>query len=82
MPNCMVFAILFVGFAPLISGVESSPEQLSGNVLVFTILVTFLIIVMNLFFIIYGLIGAFMTYQGKDFRYIVIANILEKRIKE
>jgi hypothetical protein len=82
LPNCMVITILFVGFAPLISGIETTPEPLNGNVLVFTILVTILIIVMNLFFIIYGLIGAYMTYQGKDFRYIFIANILEKRIKE
>jgi hypothetical protein len=32
----------------------------------------------NLGFIIYGIIGAVTTYQGKDFRYIVIGNRINK----
>lgn len=33
----------------------------------------------NIFFIIYGVVGAIMTYQGKNFRYAVIARLIEKR---
>jgi uncharacterized Tic20 family protein len=33
----------------------------------------------SLFFIVYGIVGAVMTYQGKDFRYAIIANRLEKK---
>ena len=35
-------------------------------------------IIGNLGFIIYGIIGAVMTYQGKDFRYIFIGNRIDK----
>ena len=53
-----------------------------------TLLVTFfaalmlavwLIVLVNLACIVYGLIGALLTYQGKNFRYMIIARLVEKR---
>jgi hypothetical protein len=33
------------------------------------------------FFFIYGLIGTVQTFRGKDFKYIVIGNYLQKNLK-
>ncbi len=41
-----------------------------------------LIFVMSFVFIIYGIVGAIMTAQGKDFRYIVIGNRVERFLQQ
>jgi uncharacterized Tic20 family protein len=76
--SCMVGSI----FIPVLLATSSQNErllELSGGSIFFAVIISvFLMIFGNLAFIIYGIIGAIMTYQGKDFRYIFIGNRIEK----
>jgi uncharacterized Tic20 family protein len=79
--SCMVGSI----FIPVLLATTSQNERLfelsAGGVLVATIVSVFLMVVGNLVFVIYGIIGAAMTYQGKDFRYVFIGNHIGKTVK-
>ena len=51
----------------------------SGGGIFLGIIISVLVMTIgNLGFITYGIIGAVMTYQGKDFRYIFIGNRIDK----
>lgn len=41
-----------------------------------------LILLMSLAFIVYGIVGAVMTAQGKDFRYVLIGNRVERFLQQ
>jgi uncharacterized Tic20 family protein len=77
--SCMVGAIFIPIFIAALSKNEKILELYSGGIFFLMIASVFLMTFGNLAFIIYGIIGAIMTYQGKDFRYVFIANRMEKR---
>ena len=65
----------------LLMGASQNEEFLglaSGSIFVAVLVSVFLMTFGNLAFVIYGIIGAVMTYQGKDFRYVFIGNRIEK----
>lgn len=76
--SCMVGAILI----PILIATSSQNERLlelsGGGIFIAVMICVFLMAFGNLTFIIYGVIGAIMTYQGKDFRYVFIGNRIEK----
>lgn len=76
--SCMVGSI----FIPILLTSASQNEKLlglaGGGVFVSITISVLLMIVGNLAFVIYGIIGAVMTYQGKDFRYIFIGKRIDK----
>jgi len=76
--SCMVGSI----FIPILLATSAQNERifelLSGGVFIATIISGTLMLVGNLAFVIYGIIGAVMTYQGKDFRYVFIGNRINK----
>jgi hypothetical protein len=49
-----------------------------GGIFIAMMISVFVMIIGNLGFIIYGIIGAVMTYQGKEFRYVIIGNRIDK----
>ena len=75
---CMVGAI----FIPVFLAASSQNERLfdlsGGGIFIAVIVSVFLMVFGNLAFIVYGIIGAVQTYQGKDFRYAVIGKSIEK----
>ncbi len=78
--SCMMGSV----FLPVLLSASSQNErllELSGGGMVFGIMTGALLIIFGkLAFVIYGIIGAFMTYQGKDFRYVIVGNIIRKKI--
>jgi uncharacterized Tic20 family protein len=76
--SCMVGSI----FIPVLLTAASQNEKLiglsGGSMFIAIIMSVFVMIIGNLGFIIYGIIGAIMTYQGKDFRYVFIGNGIDK----
>ncbi len=77
--SCMVGSI----FIPVLLTTASQNEKLiglsSGGIFIGIMISMFVMTIGNLGFIIYGIIGAVMTYQGKDFRYFIIGNRIDKR---
>lgn len=41
-----------------------------------------LLMLLGAVFLIYGLVGAFMTLQGRDFRYVILGPILERNLEQ
>lgn len=76
--SCMVGAIFIPILFATASQNERALELFGGGTFVMTMVSVFLMIFGNLAFIIYGIIGAVMTYQGKDFRYVFIGNRIKK----
>ena len=80
--SCMVGSIfipaLLASASPTVSPTERPLELWIAEAFVVGLIIGFLVIFGNLAFMIYGIIAAIMTYQGKDFRYIFIGNRLEK----
>jgi uncharacterized Tic20 family protein len=78
--SCMVGSI----FLPVLLTIASQNEKLiglsGGGVFIAVIISVFVMTAGNLAFIIYGIIGAVITYQGKDFRYVFIGNRIDKSI--
>lgn len=76
--SCMVGSI----FIPVLFATSTQNERLlefSGGGIFFAVIISvFLMTFGNLAFIIYGIIGAVRTYQGKDFRYVFIGNRIDK----
>lgn len=77
---CFVFTFLAVFLSITLS---DGNETFGGGVFGLTFLMQFAIVglltVAQMVFVFYGIIGAIMTYLGKEFRYFIIANRLEKR---
>jgi uncharacterized Tic20 family protein len=75
---CMVGSI----FIPVLLTTATQNENLvgvaGGGIIIVMIISVLVMTIGNLGFIIYGIIGAVTTYQGKDFRYIVIGNRINK----
>lgn len=79
--SCMVGSI----FIPFLLSTAAQNENhfglAGGGIYIVAIISVFLMIIGNLGFIIYGIIGAVMTYQGKDFRYIIIGNLIDRKLR-
>lgn len=76
--SCMVGAILLpVLFATASQDVRGH-ELFGGGIFIMMIASAFLMIFANMVFIIYGIVGAITAYRGKDFRYLLIGNRIEK----
>jgi len=68
---------------PLTSGYESNPESLLPMLgFIFPLFIFGVIFIGGVIFVIYGVVGAVMTFQGKDFRYAVIGNRLTKYLEQ
>jgi uncharacterized Tic20 family protein len=76
--SCMVGSILI----PVLLTTASQSERFvgfsGGGIFIAMMISVFSMIFGNLAFIIYGIIGAVMTYQGRNFRYVFIGNRIEK----
>ena len=76
--SCMLGSI----FIPVLLATASQNEDLialsGGGVFIALIISVLVMTAGNLAFIIYGITGAVMTYQGKDFRYVFIGNRIDK----
>jgi len=71
--SCMVGSI----FIPaLITNISES--NFAGGIFFMVIASVSIMTIGNMAFIIYGIVGAIMTYQGKDFRYVLLAIVLKK----
>jgi uncharacterized Tic20 family protein len=80
--SCMVGSIFIPILLTTASQNERLLELLGGGVFVAVIISVFLMIFGNLAFVIYGILGAVMTYQGKDFRYVFIGNRIKRKEAE
>jgi hypothetical protein len=69
-------------FIPVLLATSSQNErllELSGGGIFFAVIISVVLMTFgNLAFMVYGIIGAVMTYQGKDFRYVFIGNRIAK----
>ena len=76
--SCMMGAI-FIPVLFTTSYQNARALDLSGSGIFAMMMVSvFLMIFGNMAFVIYGIIGAIMAYQGKGFRYVFIGNRIEK----
>jgi uncharacterized Tic20 family protein len=81
----LLFTACFMGaiFVPILMTLLVDNDAVGGvafsGMFVAIMIMSFLMPFGYFAFMIYGIVGAIMTYQGKDFRYAVIANRLEKR---
>jgi uncharacterized protein len=78
-----MFIYLFfflITFIPLIasSGSNDAPSPVFFLGFLIPFFVFFLIFLVGFVFVIYGIIGAIMAFQGKPFRYIIIGNLVER----
>ncbi len=68
---------------PLASGSESNPESpLFMLGFIFPFLIFGGMFIGGAIFVLYGVVGAVMTFQGKDFRYAVIGNRLANYMEQ
>jgi uncharacterized Tic20 family protein len=76
--SCMVGSL----FIPILVTTASKNERLIGfmavGVFIPVMISVFLMVIGNIAFVIYGIIGAVTTFQGKDFRYVFLGNLIEK----
>jgi uncharacterized Tic20 family protein len=76
------FCLIGALFIPLITAALSAsgqiPESYPTGISILLLVILFLMTAGNFAFILYGLIGAFRTYQGHDFRYVFIADRIAK----
>jgi uncharacterized Tic20 family protein len=76
--SCMVGSI----FIPVLLTTALQNERLiglsGGGMFIAIMISVFVMTIGNLGFIVYGIIGAVMTYQGKNFRYVFVGNRIEK----
>jgi|GEM_PF-1575796 len=76
--SCMVGSI----FIPVLLTSATQNEKFVGvtgsGIFIAMIISVLVMTIGNVGFIIYGIIGAVMTYQGRDFRYIFIGNRIDK----
>jgi uncharacterized Tic20 family protein len=78
-PFCILGVIFIPAFSEYLSGKFMSFEPYLGIYLIITVVITMLIVFCSLIYMIYGTIAAIQTYQGKDFRYVIIGKQIEKR---
>ena len=74
----MVAAVMIPAFLAASTQNGSLPEIDGSEMFIAVVIGVLLMVLGNLVFAIYGIIGAIRTYQGKEFRYIFIANHVEK----
>ncbi len=80
----LLFGTCFAGaiFVPILIGPslenETAIEAALGGMFLAIVVMIILMTVGYIAFLIYSIIGAIMTFQGKDFRYIIIGNRLGK----
>jgi uncharacterized Tic20 family protein len=72
---CSIVAIFFS------SSVRSSSGSVPDNFR-FILIVMGALVIGNIIYVIYGLVGAVMVLQGKEFRYIVIGKRLERYLQK
>jgi uncharacterized Tic20 family protein len=75
----------FLGMIPLTATSPEEPSPLAVAGFTLTFLIPFIvfgaIFVGGILFVIYGLVGAVMVLQGKDFRYLIIGTRLERYLQ-
>ena len=76
--SCMVGAVLLPTFLATSSPTSRSLEANAGGIFFLMMGSIFLMIFGNLAFLIYGIVGAFLAYQGKDFRYAIVGNLIDR----
>jgi uncharacterized Tic20 family protein len=78
--SCMMGSV----FLPVLLSTSSENARLlelsAGGMVIVMLASVFLMLFGKLIFVVYGIIGAFMTYQGKDFRYVIVGNIIRKKL--
>ena len=74
----MVGSVLIPILLTTASQNERIIELSGGGIFIAVIISAFFLTVGNLAFVIYGIVGAVMTYQGKEFRYVFIGNRIDK----
>jgi uncharacterized Tic20 family protein len=76
----------FLGMIPLTATSPEEPNPLAVAGFTLTFLIPFIvfgaIFVGGILFVIYGLVGAVMVLQGKDFRYLIIGTRLERYLQQ
>jgi uncharacterized Tic20 family protein len=70
-----IFAGMFLGAS---SETLQSSETMAIMLSLFPLVVFGVIMVFGIAFIIYGVVGAVMAFQGKPFRYVIIGNRVER----
>jgi uncharacterized Tic20 family protein len=75
------FGMVLTIFIPILFAKYSENTSIDtsmGLFFIIIIVVAFVLILINLLFVVFGIIGAIKTYQGKDYRYPVVGHILKK----
>lgn len=72
--SCMVGSIFIPVLLTTSSQNARSVEFAGGGIFVMMMVSVFIMLIGNIAFVIYGIIGAIMAYQGRDFRYVFIGN--------
>lgn len=78
-PFCLVGAIFIPGIGASISGNENVIMPYMAVMMMISLAIAMLITFGSIAYGIYGIIGAILAYQGKDFRYVIIGKQIEKR---
>ena len=76
--GCITIAMVGIPIIMVLSD-KSMPARLFPGLMFISIVSMSLLMFGNFAFILYGMIAAVMSYQGKGFRYVMIARYLEKR---
>lgn len=79
---CFAFPLLGVFLIPLVDVNQRFGDILFGVIFVIFMASISLLPLGQIIFNIYGIVGAITTFQGKEFRYFMIANRLEKSLKK
>lgn len=76
----MIGAIFIPGLLAELSQNKSGPVFVNNGPLIVFLIALSLLIIINIFFSLYALVGAVMTLQGKEFRYIIIGNRIKRTV--
>lgn len=77
-PFCMLGAFFVPAVAAVLSGENTIEPIMGGAVLFISLVFPMILAFFVLTFALYGVVGAIQSYQGKDFRYILIGNRLSR----
>lgn len=66
----------------LVEGAKAGNGDLSGLVAFVPLLVFMAIMLVGLVFVVYGVVAAILTLQGKDFRYVLLGNALQRYLEK
>ena len=76
--GCYMFSFFGTFFTIPFSGSSQSPSPLFALGFIIPFLVFGAIFIGGFIFVIYGIVGAVMAFQGKPFRYVLIGNRVER----